>query len=101
MPIIYCRLELHIPHCHSRKQKRNIVRKLTDRLRARFNFSVAEIGYQDLLQRGLIGAVSVGGDRMILEQLGRKLLGEAERTVGGDLVRSDLEIVHLDKEFHG
>ena len=74
---------------------------MTDRLRARFNVSVAEIGYQELLQRGLIGAVSVGGDQMILEQLGRKLLVEAERTVGGDLVSSDLEIVHLDEEFYG
>ena len=101
MPIIYCRLELHIPHCRSRKEKRNIVRKLTDRLRTRFKFSVAEIGYQDLLQRGLIGAVSVGGDRVRLEQLGRKLLGEAERIVGRDLMRSDLEVIHLDEEFYG
>jgi len=101
VPIIYCSLELYLPYCHSLKEKRNVVRKLTARLRARFNFSVAEIGHQTLLQRGLIGAVSVGADRVKLEKLGQKLLEEGERILGGDLIRTDLEIIDEDEQFYG
>lgn len=96
MPIVYCSLELYLPYCHSIKEKRNVVRKVANRLRSRFNFSVAEIGYQDLWQRGLIGAVSIGSDRHKLEQIANKLVQESEQVLGGDLVRSEVEIVDLD-----
>ncbi len=96
MPIVYCSLELYLPYCHSIKEKRNVVRKVAGRLRSRFNFSVAEIGYQDLWQRGLIGAVSIGSERHKLEQVAQKLVQEGERILGGDLVRSEIDIVDLD-----
>jgi len=96
LPIVYCSLELYLPYCHSIKEKRNVVRKVTNRLRSRFNFSVAEIGYQDTWQRGLIGAVSIGSERHKLEQIAKKLVQEGERILGGDLVRSEIDIVDLD-----
>ena len=79
LPIVYCSLELYLPYCQSIKEKRNVIRKLSGRIRSRFNFSVAEIGYQELRQRGLIGAVSIGCDRRKLE-----------------LVRTEIDIVDLD-----
>ena len=96
LPIVYCSLELYLPYCHSIKEKRNVVRKLSSRLRSRFNFSVAEIDYQDLRQQGLIGAVSIGSDRRNLEQIAEKLIRESERILGGDLVRTGIDIVDLD-----
>ena len=96
MPIVYCSLELYLPDCQSLKEKRNVVRRLAGRIRSRFNFSVAEIGHQELCQRGLIGAVSIGSDRRKLEQIAAKLVLESERILGGDLVRTEIDMVDLD-----
>ncbi len=51
MPIVFCSLEIHLPHSHSLKEKRSVLRKVVDRLRSRFNFSVSEIEHQELWQR--------------------------------------------------
>ena len=40
-------IELLIPSARSLKDKRSAVRGLKDRLRSRFNASVAEVGYLD------------------------------------------------------
>ena len=52
-------LELHLPDSHSLKDKRSVVKGLKDRLRHRFNVSVAEIGGHDTWQRSVIAAVTV------------------------------------------
>ena len=52
-------LELRLENSHSLKEKRHVVKSLKDRLRHKFNVSVAEIDYQDLWQRALMAAVTV------------------------------------------
>jgi uncharacterized protein YlxP (DUF503 family) len=96
VPIVFCSLELYLPYCHSLKEKRSIVRKTAGRLRQRFNFSIAEIGHQDSWQRGRLGAVSVGSDRRELERICQKLVSEAEKILGGDLIRYEIEIFDYD-----
>jgi len=46
-------LELRIEDAHSLKDKRHVVRGLKDRLRHKFNVSVAEIGSQDVWQHAV------------------------------------------------
>ena len=60
-------LELMIPWARSLKDKRSAVRGLKDRLRSRFNASVAEVGYQDKWQRAVIAVCMLGSDRRQLE----------------------------------
>lgn len=96
MPIVFCTLELYLPHCRSLKEKRNVLRKTAGRLRARFNFSVSELDHQDMRQRGLLGAVSVGPDRRKLEQLAEQFVAESERVLGGDLLRSRIDYFEHD-----
>jgi len=62
-------LELRIEDAHSLKDKRHVVRGLKDRLRHKFNVSVAEIGSQDVWQHAVIAVVTVSGDREYAEQL--------------------------------
>src|SRR5258708_23662101 len=52
-------LELRIEDAHSLKDKRHVVRGLKDRLRHKFNVSVAEIGSQDVWQHAVIAIVAV------------------------------------------
>ncbi len=53
------RVSLHIAGASSLKAKRQVVRSLKDRLSARFNVSVAEVGAQDLWQRAELGIAKV------------------------------------------
>ena len=54
---------LTIPGCSSLKEKRSVVRSLKDRLRRRFNVSVAETGLQDVHDRAELSLVLVTNDR--------------------------------------
>jgi uncharacterized protein YlxP (DUF503 family) len=60
-------IELMIPWARSLKDKRSAVRGLKDRLRARFNASVAEVAYQDKWQRAIIAVCIIGSDKRQLE----------------------------------
>jgi uncharacterized protein YlxP (DUF503 family) len=55
--------ELEVYGCQSLKEKRSVVRSLKQRLRNRFNLSVAETGANDLWQRAEITACVVTTDR--------------------------------------
>jgi uncharacterized protein len=71
--------ELHLPGCHSLKDKRGILKPLTAALRQQLNVSVAETGHQDLWQRAEIACAAVGSARPVVEQL----LRSADRLVEG------------------
>ena len=43
------RLVFHIPHARSLKEKRSVARKFRDRIRARFDVSIAEVEAQERL----------------------------------------------------
>jgi hypothetical protein len=54
--------ELSIPGCSSLKEKRSVVRSIKDRLRNRFNLSVAETDFHDVHTRAEISAALVTTD---------------------------------------
>ena len=60
-------IEMTIPWAHSLKDKRSAVRGLKERLRSRFNASVAEVDYQDKWQRATLAVCIVDADRRRLE----------------------------------
>jgi uncharacterized protein YlxP (DUF503 family) len=79
-------LELRLDESHSLKDKRHYVKSLKDRLRAKFNVSVAEIDYQDLWQRGLIAVATVSGDQAHAEQVLQNVERDAASLLGPLLV---------------
>jgi uncharacterized protein YlxP (DUF503 family) len=84
-------LQLHIEHAHSLKEKRHVLTSLKDRLRNRFNVSVAEVDGQDTWQRSVVAIATVSGDRQRVQDLLTKVESGAERLLGGDLVGSEVE----------
>jgi uncharacterized protein len=94
MPIVYCTLELFLPYAHSLKEKRMILRKAQDRLRARSNFSIAEVDHQDLWQRARLAAVTVGADNALLERVTQDFVHEAENILQDLLV--DCQVTFID-----
>jgi len=86
-------LELFIADAQSLKDKRMVIRRIKDRLRAKFNVAVSEVEHQDLWQRSQISVVTVGSDDSYVQQALQLALEEAERSVPECTVQGSIEIV--------
>lgn len=64
-----CTIELYIPGGHSLKDKRQVLLSLKDRLRDRFNVSVAEVGDQGLWQKAILGIACVSNEGAYVNQV--------------------------------
>jgi uncharacterized protein YlxP (DUF503 family) len=86
--------ELHLRDTRSLKGKRQVVKRLKDRLRARFNVAVSELNDHDgLWQRAALAVVSVADQRDTLDRLFESIRAEAELLVPGHVVVSGMEFL--------
>lgn len=86
--------ELHLPMARSLKDKRQVVRRLKDRLRARHNVAVAEIDdHHELWQRAGLAVVSVATNREPLVRLFEAVFREAETQVPGHVIETGTEFI--------
>lgn len=69
MVVGVCTVELWIPESQSLKDKRQVLHSLKDRLRGKFNLSVAEVDGQDLWQKAVLGMACVANDGSHVEQV--------------------------------
>jgi hypothetical protein len=74
--------DLHLPACHSLKEKRSVLKPLTAALRRTLNVSVAETGQQDLWQRAEIACAVVGSARSVVDETLRAADRLVEETDG-------------------
>jgi uncharacterized protein YlxP (DUF503 family) len=84
-------LEILVEHSHSLKEKRHVVKSLKDRLRERFNVSVAEIDHLDSWQASVVAIAAVSNDRVHAEQVLSAVESHAAAMLGGMLVGSGIE----------
>ncbi len=73
-----CSLELLLAEGNSLKEKRQVVRSIVERLKSRFNISIAEIGYLESTRRAEIGLAAVSSDTVYLEKLISKVINFVE-----------------------
>ena len=78
--------ELRIDGAHSLKDKRHYVKSLKDRLRSKFNVSVAEIDFQDSWQRSVIAVATVSADKPYAAQVLELVERDAASLLGRVLV---------------
>ena len=78
--------DLHLPGCLSLKDKRGVLKPLTNGLRRTLNVSVAETGHQDLWQRAEIACAVVGTARPVVEELLRAPARSEEEADGVRMV---------------
>ncbi|HVA62635.1 MAG TPA: DUF503 domain-containing protein [Terriglobales bacterium] len=70
MPVGVLQLEIFLPESASLKDRRQAVRSVKDRLRQRFNVSVAELDPErDLWQRATLGIAAIAADANYLQGL--------------------------------
>lgn len=95
------RLTLHLPEPGSLKSKRHLVRSALDRVRAKFNVSIAEVGENDLWQRSVLGVAAVGNDHGFVNEVLDKVADFVGSMHGGQIMVTarDVEIVPYGDEL--
>ncbi len=63
-----CTFEVHVPESDSLKTKRHSIRSLKDRIRNKFNVSVAEVEDNDLWQKACLAVAAVSNDKAHLNK---------------------------------
>lgn len=92
MIVAVCQVELHVCEAASLKEKRMVLRSLTDRLRAQGGLSVAEVAFQDTWQRAAIGIAAVGNNAKTLEAVVRRAVECIEEDGRCEILRIDREM---------
>jgi len=92
------RLTLHLPSPGSLKSKRHLIRSALDRVKAKFNVSIAEVAENDLWQRSVLGATAVGNDHAFVNETLDKVAGFVASMHGGQIMVTgrELAIEHWD-----
>ena len=86
------RLTLYLPENHSLKGKRQVLRAIKDRVRNKFNVSIAESSDHDLWQRAELGICQVGSDRAFVDSALRQVVNYIESLGLAPLGEENLEI---------
>jgi uncharacterized protein len=84
-------LELRIEHAHSLKEKRHVVKSLKERLRGKFNVSVAEIDDMDLHNSAVLAVATVSSSKPFAEKVLQAVEREAGDLLGPMLIRVELD----------
>jgi hypothetical protein len=95
------RLTFHVPHARSLKDKRRVVLKFRDRIRARFEVSIAEVGAQDLHQRAIFGVAVVSGDAAVCDSVLEQVARAAETAEDAVLTDRSTELVTIGEDVYG
>ncbi len=95
------RLTLHLPEPGSLKSKRHLLRSAIDRVKARYNVSIAEVAENDLWQKSVVGVAAVGNDQAFVNETLDKVADFVASMHGGQLqvTGRDLEIVPYGDEL--
>jgi uncharacterized protein len=93
MVVGLCTVELFIAGSQSLKDKRQVLHGLKDRLRGKFNLSVAEVDGQDLWQKAVLGMACVANDGSYVNQVLEQALNVIKSMPTVEVVRAQLELL--------
>jgi uncharacterized protein YlxP (DUF503 family) len=95
------RLTFHVPHARSLKDKRSVVRRFRDRVRSRFDVSIAEVDAQDALQRAVFGVSVVSSEAKVCDSVLAQVARAAEVQEDAVLTSRSTELIPLGDEELG
>lgn len=93
MVVGVCTVELFIPESHSLKEKRQVLHSLKDRLRGKFNLSVAEVDAMELWQKAVLGMACVANDGTHVDQVLEQALNVMKSMPAVEVVRTHRELL--------
>ena len=97
MVVAIAQLTLIIPDNDSLKGKRKVVKSLIEKVRHRFEVSVAEVEDHDLWRKAKIGVALVGNDARLLNTRLDQITSFIENQHLAEIVDSRVELCYLEK----
>ena len=91
-------VEIRIHGSRSLKQRRGVVRSITQRVSNRYNLSIAEVGGQNTWQRAELGLCSAGTDRQRVRSLIESAVAFIEELHLAEIIAVDIEVMDLPHE---
>ena len=85
-------IDIHIPESGSLKSKRHVLKGMKDRVRNKFNVSIAEVGHNDLWQRTTIGVSVVANDKKFANGVLSKVVEHINKENGLQILDYSIEI---------
>lgn len=89
MHLIGIKVIFHIYYVESLKEKRRIVKSITDRVRHKYKISAAEVDYLDSLDRGSLGFGVVSNNKQHAETVLQKVLNQIDSI-------SEIEVIEVE-----
>ena len=86
-------LHIFIPWSHSLKEKRMVLRSVTQKVRNKYNVSIAEIEDQDLHQSLMLGICCVSNERNHAVDMLQKITTYVESITEAEVVESQIEVL--------
>lgn len=99
MFVCVARVTLDIPAAGSLKAKRQVLRRVTDRVKARFNVAVAEVEDNDVWSRAVLALAVVGNDRRHVNEQMDKILQFIEDMYVAPVAQRELEILQFGDQL--
>ena len=99
MVVGVCRLTLMVPESQSLKQKRQVIRKIKDRCRNKFNLAIAEVDSQDAWQEAVLGFSVVANDEVFVRSMVDRILDFIDHMAVAKLVNDERDFVNYGDEL--
>lgn len=96
MVVGVCQLRLLLHEVFSLKEKRSIVKRITERVRNKFAVSIAEVDANDMHQSAVLGICMVGNDRAFVNSCLDKVIDFIENLYLAEIVDEKIEIINLN-----
>lgn len=94
MVIGVCKVVLSIDEVFSLKEKRHIIKSLIDRLKSRYNASVAEIDLNDMWKSAVLGIACVTNETRHADSMMADMVNFIENDGRAIMVDYSTEIIH-------
>ncbi|MCR4434837.1 MAG: DUF503 domain-containing protein [Clostridiales bacterium] len=96
MVIGVCKIILSIDEAFSLKEKRHILKSIIERLKSRYNASVAEVDLNDAWKNAVIGVACVSNETKHADSMMSNIVNFVESDGRAFLVDYSTEIIHTD-----
>lgn len=101
MFIAVAKVSLSIPDSGSLKSKRHVVHKVLDKVKARFNVSIAEVEDNDLWQKATLGIAAVANEHAFAQESVSKVLKFIEDLYVAPVIACSTEVVPMGGDLYG
>ena len=93
MKVGVSQITLHLPGCHSLKDKRQVIKSIMARTRQKYEVAIAEVGEQDHWQIAKLGVSCVSNNSQHIDEI----LGHVQRFI--EETRPDIIVTNNEVEI--